>query len=367
MSITPLPSIASLPTYRAGRSAEVVERETGIADASRLASNESPYGPLPSVSETLAKANHTINRYPAVRAEQLISEIASSFDVPREAIIAGPGSAGLLWQLAGAYLGPGRSIVAPAPSFEGYPLVARLSGASLIQVPLRDHAVHVPDMVEAMEDDTAVVVIAEPNNPTGTRTGADAIEALVDATRERSLLVIDEAYVEFTNSHSRSIEMAMTNDHVVVLRTFSKAFGLASLRIGYAIGHPDVVGYIDRVGPPFSVTAHAEAAAIASMRATSELQQRIEAIVTERQRVIGAVRAAGIECLDSDTNFAFLPIGDSAEPLAAELERLGVITRPVAGIGLRVTIGSVEDNDRFLEAIASTQVHHPNQTGASQS
>jgi len=366
MIVAPLPSIASLPIYRAGRSAEVVERETGIANASRLASNESPYGPLPSVRETLAETSDTINRYPAVRAEQLISEIASSFDVPRESVIAGPGSAGLLWQLAGAYLGPGRSIVAPTPSFEGYPLIARLSGASLIQVPLRDHAVHVPDMVEAIEDDTAVVVIAEPNNPTGTGIGADAIEALVDATRERSLLVIDEAYVEFTSNPSRSIEMAIANDHVVVLRTFSKAFGLASLRIGFAIGHPDVVGYIDRVGPPFSVTTHAEAAAIASLRAISELQQRVEAIVSERQRVISAVRAAGIDCLDSDTNFAFLPISDSAEPLAAELERLGVITRPVAGVGLRVTIGSVEDNDRFLGAIAFTQAHHPKQSGASQ-
>lgn len=356
MTVAPVASIASLPVYRSGRSAEVVEREVGIADASRLASNESPYGPLPSVSATLTSTNATINRYPAVRAERLIAQIATSFSIPNGSIIAGPGSAGLLWQLAGAYLGPGRNMVAPAPSFEGYPIIARLSGASLTEVPLRNHTVHVADLIDAINGDTAVVVIAEPNNPTGTITGADALHELADATRERALLVIDEAYVEFMHSDSRSVDLALDNEHVIVLRTFSKAFGLAALRIGYAIGHPDVVGYVDRVGAPFSVTAHGEAAAIASLQAADELRQRIDEIVAERRRVIEAIRATGTPCLDSETNFVFLPVGAAAEAVATQLEHLGVITRPIAGIGLRVTIGTVHDNNRFLAAIADTSL-----------
>ncbi len=356
MTTSPVAAVVAMQAYRAGRSPRIVQQELGVADADRLASNESPYGPLPSVIEALSKATESVNRYPGVRAVDLISEIARQHNIDVENVIAGPGSAGVLWQLATAYLGADRHMVSPTPSFEGYPLIAQLTGTRLTQVSLRDHTVHVSDLLDAIADDTALAVIAEPNNPTGTAVGSDALEDLIAGTRDRCLLVIDEAYVEFQAETSRSIERAMAEDHVVVLRTFSKAFGLAALRVGYAVGNSDVLSYIDRVAAPFSVTAHAEAAAIASLHNSVELAKRVGNTVAERERVADALRRDGWECLDSHTNFVFLPISDSATDIAAALERVGVITRPIAGIGLRVTIGSPQENDRFLAGLTAIAV-----------
>lgn len=349
----PNEAAAGMRVYRAGRTARDVERELGVADAVRLASNESPFGPLPTVAAAINRATESVNRYPGVRASGLVEALAHATGVPRANVIVGPGSAGLLWQLALAYLGPGRHMVAPAPSFEGYRLIAQLTGTHLTQVPLVDHHVSVAGVLDALTDDTAVVVIAEPNNPTGTSVGADGVAQLVEGTRGRCLLVLDEAYLEFRGEPAHAVDWAMSEDHVVVLRTFSKAFGLASLRVGFAIGAADILSYIDRVAPPFSVTAPGEAAAIASLECPDELAARVRTVVSERGRVTEQLRGLGWPCLDSHTNFVFLPVGAEAVGLAVRLEGMGVIARPIRDVGLRVTIGTPADNDRLVHCLAS--------------
>lgn len=353
MKPEPNDTAAGMRVYRAGRTARDVERELGVVDAVRLASNESPFGPLPAVAAAIDRATESVNRYPGVRASGLVDALAHANGVPRANVIVGPGSAGLLWQVGLAYLGPGRNLVAPAPSFEGYRLIAQLTGTRLTQVPLVDYAVSVAGLLDAVADDTAVVVIAEPNNPTGTSVGADGVAQLVDGTRGRCLLVLDEAYLEFRGGSVHAVDWATSEDHVVVLRTFSKAFGLASLRVGYAIGAADTLSYIDRVGPPFSVTAHGEAAAIASLQCTDELDARVRAVLSERGRVTAQLRRHGWRCVDSHTNFVFLPVGAEAGAIAAGLEGMGVIARPIRDVGLRVTIGSPADNDRLVQCLAS--------------
>jgi histidinol-phosphate aminotransferase len=327
-----------------------------VPDAlSRLASNESPYGPLPGVADALQRQLQSVNRYPEVRCATLRATIAGWLGVGVDHVVVGPGSTGLLWQIAAAFLDEDSEMVTPWPSFEGYPLIAQLMGATWRAVPLVDHRVDASDVADAVGDRTKLVVIAEPNNPTGTSIGFDAVNELADATAGRCVLVVDEAYLEFAPSVDARRTVALLDEfpHVVALRTFSKAHGLAGLRVGYAVGAPHVIDPIDRVAPPFSVSSLAQAAAIASIEAVDELGRRVAAVVAERDRVIADVQELVGELPPSATNFVWIPCPDEAESLATALELDGVITRPVAGQGVRVTIGERGDNDRFLRALGA--------------
>ncbi len=352
--LTPRAELAALSDYKAGRSSELVKEQLGLSEAIGLASNEMSEGPLPGVLELLAERLAGIHRYPEVRAATLVQALASKHGIDTGRVAVGPGSAGLLWQFTEAYMTSASTLVAPHPSFEGYPLAAAVAGAKYVPVPLQDHRVDVEALMSAVTTDTGAVVIAEPNNPTGTALGREPIEWLIEQTAGRCFLILDEAYFEFNSHPDRldGIELAAAEPHVVVLRTFSKAYGLAGMRVGYAVGDPEVCSFLNRVAPPFSVNGLAQWAALASLDAADELDDRVGRVVAERDRVAAVLGTLGIHVPDTYANFVFLD-GPEPESMAAQLEERGVVARPMAGQGLRVTIGLEAENDRFLDAITS--------------
>ncbi len=354
MGVTPRAAVVEMPSYRAGRTPADVGRLILPAELVRLASNESPFGPLPEVISTIQSELGQINRYPDARSAGLRRRLADLLRLPVDHITVGPGSVGLLWQLAQVFLEEDTDLVAPWPSFEGYPIVAALMGARFVGVDLDDTGTaDVPGMVDAISDDTRLVVLAEPNNPTGRSIGFELVEQLAAKTAGRCVIVVDEAYVEFDpdSDLTRSIQLVREYSHVVVLRTFSKAHGLAGLRVGYAAAHPSLIDLIDRVSPPFAVSSIAQSAAIASLDALDAMAERVALVRSECDRVVAALTDLGVAVAPSSTNFVWIAC-DDAEERSAILERDGIITRAIPGHGLRVTVGSTEENSGFVEAYA---------------
>lgn len=347
--------MGALPSYRPGRSPADVLAEYGVEDAVKLASNELPWGPVPGVAAAIGRAASTVERYPDHRARALRARLGRELGVGPERVAVGAGAVGLLCQLALAYVGPGDEVVRGEPSFEAYPIFTRLAGGDDVAVAARAHRLDAGAMAAAMGPRTRMVLIANPNNPTGTAMPLDAIEGLAASLPGGALLVVDEAYREFVSDPGAgsALHLAAHRPNVVVLRTFSKAHGLAALRIGYAVADPSVVEALDKVLIPFSVGALAQAAALASLDARREVAQRVTSVVAERERVTAALAAGGWEVPSPQANFVWLPVGQAAGALAAVLEREGLVVRPFPGQGIRVTIGAPHENDRLISALGS--------------
>jgi len=354
----PRPSIAALPGYTPGRSAAAAEAEHGVADAIKLASNEAPFGPLPSVAGAISSGIETVHLYADHRATALRRSLAEHLGLDVEHVTVGAGSAGLLQQILLAYVEPGDEVAMCWPSFEAYPLFAMLVEAEQIRVPLRDETFDLPALARAITPDTKVAFVTNPNNPTGTVVGTDEIEAFLDAVPTSCLVVLDEAYTEFVNDPRVTSSIPFLADHsnLVITRTFSKAHGLAALRVGYAAGHPDVIAMIDRTLVPFAVNELGQRAAVASVAAVDEMAVRVADVVEERGRVTCALRAAGWSVPDPQGNFVWLPVGDAAADIGVQLERRGVVTRAFADVGVRVTITDRAGNDRFIAALTDTGI-----------
>lgn len=352
---TPRSFIASIPRYLPGRSAEAAAAEHGLASAVKLASNESPFGPLPSVVDAIARAAAGANRYPDHAADEVAEVICARLGVGPTEVSVGCGSVGLLQQLFETFVGLGDEVVFPWPSFIAYPQFSVLVGADERRVRLRRQTPDPDAIVGAIDERTRLVVIANANNPTSTALRTSALAAVLEAAPPDCLVVVDEAYHEFATGADVPDALAWRGDHpnLAVLRTFSKAYGLAGLRIGYLVADESVVAATEATLTPFSVNRLAQAAAVASLRpeAEAELQERVDAVVAERARVSQAVRRMGWSVPDSQANFLWLPSAEASSPLAEALEREGVVTRPL-GPGVRVTIGTPEENDRFLDALA---------------
>jgi histidinol-phosphate aminotransferase len=352
----PRPAVESLPAYRPGKGAAQAEAEHGITDAIKLASNENPQAPLDSIVAAVVAAAAGTNRYADHRATELRQRIAGWIGVDVQQVTVGAGSVGLLQQLFLAYIDPGDQVVYPWPSFEVYPVYTRLTGGIAVTTPLTaDHAFDLTRLAEAITPSTRMVVLATPNNPTGTAVSTQHLRELLQHVDESTLVVIDEAYREFVDPLFGDPVHDLLPDHpnVVVTRTFSKAHGLAGLRVGYAIGHPDVVATIDKTLFPFAVNALAQVAALAAIDAEAEIGQRVAGIVSERRRVVQALTTDGWVLPDAQANFVYLPLGDRTDQVHLALERQGVVTRAFGGEGVRVTIGSAEQNDRFLRTLAA--------------
>lgn len=354
MTGRPRPAISALPAYKPGRSAAAAEADHGVADAIKLASNESPYGPLPSVAQAIGDAVEHVNLYPDHRAAGLRADIAEALGVDVEQVTVGAGSAGILQQLLLAYCDPGDAVAMCWPSFEAYPVFAMLVEAEQIRVPLRDEVFDLEALAAAVTTATKIVFVTNPNNPTGTTVGTDEIEALLARVPKSCLVVLDEAYAEFVTDErvTDSTSLLARHDNLIITRTFSKAHGLAGLRVGYAVGHPHVVSIVDRTLVPFAVNELAQRAARASLAATGEMRERVAVVVAERARVAAALRETGWNVPDAQANFVWLPIGDIADDVGVQLERRGVVVRAFPDVGIRVTIGDRADNDRFLAALA---------------
>lgn len=357
MTGRPRPAIAALPGYRPGRSAAAAAAEHGISDAIKMASNELPFGPLPSVAGAITAGVEHIGLYADHGAAELRAAIAETVGLDIDQVTVGAGSAGLLQQILLSYVEPGDRVAMCWPSFEAYPLFAALVEAEEVRVPLTEETFDLPALAAAVDDATKVVFVTNPNNPTGTIVGTDEIRTFLDAVPTTCLVVLDEAYAEFVTDGRVTDSTLLLANHpnLVITRTFSKAHGLAGLRIGYALGHPDVIGMIDRTLVPFAVNELAQRAARASLAAESEMRERVAQVVSERTRVTNELRSSGWGVPDPQGNFVWLPVGADAAALGVDLERRGVVTRAFADVGVRVTIAGSEWNDRFLAALAAAR------------
>ena len=316
----------------------------------KLSSNECPFGPLPSVAKVIADAALGINRYPDNGAELLTAAIAERFGVPAEHVAVGCGSVGVAQQLLEAVGEPGAEVLYAWRSFEAYPILADLAAATSVRVPLRDETHDLPAMADAITSRTRLIFVCNPNNPTGTVVHGRELAAFLDRVPPDCLVVLDEAYREYVRDGSVPDGLNLYRDrpNVAVLRTFSKAYGLAGLRAGFMIAHPPVAQAARKTMLPFTVNSIAQAAAVASLAAEAELLERVEATVKERTRVREALLAAGWAVPPAEANFVWLRLGDATAGFAAACARAGVSVRPFGGEGARVSIGEPEANDLFL-------------------
>jgi histidinol-phosphate aminotransferase len=320
----------------------------------KLSSNESPYEPLPSVQAVLADAAGHINRYPDNGAVELTEAIASRFGVPAEHVAVGCGSVGIAQQLLEAVGEPGAEVIYAWRSFEAYPYLTDLANATAVQVPLAGYGHDLAAMAAAITDRTRLIFVCTPNNPTGTAVRKDDLTAFLDQVPADCLAVIDEAYVQYVRDPDVADGLSLYADrpNVAVLRTFSKAYGLAGLRVGYLIGPESVAQAVRKTMLPFTVNSLAQVAAVASLAAESELLERVELVVKERDRVRHDLLGDGWTVPPTEANFVWLPLGERSAEFSDHCDAAGVSVRPYADDGVRVTIADPEANDAFLAAAA---------------
>jgi histidinol-phosphate aminotransferase len=337
-------AMTSLPTYVPGRK---------IPGAVVLASNESPYGLLPSVAGVLAEHATGVSRYPDAAATGLIEAIAAHHGVDPERVAVGAGSVEVCGELARATVDDGDEVVFGWRAFEAYPIITAVVGGSSVKVPLTaDHVHDVDAMAAAITDRTRLVFLCNPNNPTGTAVGETELRRLVDNVPEHVLVVIDEAYREYVDPALVPDASVLFADrpNVAITRTFSKAYALAGLRVGYCLAAPEVAAAARKCQITFSVSALAQEAAIAALGEGEEVARRAKLTIAERERVRNALLEAGYDVPPSQANFVWLVLGDRSAAFAQACLDANVIVRPFAGEGVRVSIGTDAENDRLLVA-----------------
>ncbi|UTT65747.1 histidinol-phosphate transaminase [Janibacter sp. CX7] len=317
----------------------------------KVSSNENPYPPLPSVVDVITQAAAGVNRYPDMGVTALTDALAAHLDVPREQIATGTGSVGVLAQIIQSTCDPGDEVVYAWRSFEAYPIVVAIAGAVSVQVPLTADQRHDLDaMAAAITDRTRVVLVCTPNNPTGPSVTHAELEAFIAKVPRDVLVVVDEAYLEFVEGEGEVDGLSLRREHgnVMLLRTFSKAYGLAGLRVGYAVAPEPVAEALRKTATPFGVNLLAQAAAVASLEAKDELDVRVKEIVAERERVLAALAEAGWQMTPSQANFVWFPLGERTADFVAACTEAGLSVRPYGTDGVRVTIGEPEANDRLI-------------------
>jgi len=321
----------------------------------KLSSNESPFGPLPSVVEAIAAAAGQVHRYPDNGAVVLTEAIADHFAVPAAHIAVGCGSVGVTQQLLAAAGEPGAEIIYAWRSFEAYPALVDLAGADSVRVPLRDQAHDLAAMAGAITGLTRMIFVCNPNNPTGTVVRKAELEQFLDRVPADCLVILDEAYREYVRDSDVPDGISLYRDrpNVAVLRTFSKAYGLAGLRVGFMVAHEQVAAAARMTMLPFTVNAIAQAAAIASLAAEDELLERVDAVVKERDRVRAELLGQGWTVPPTEANFVWLQLGADTADFAAACARQGISVRPFGAEGARISIGDHEANDELL-AVAKT-------------
>ncbi|RAX16566.1 histidinol-phosphate transaminase [Pseudarthrobacter sp. AG30] len=354
-------AVAQLPAYVAGKGAQ-----TDLTAA--LAANESHFAPLPSVVEAISAEAGRIHRYPGMGAPEAREAIARHFGVAAEEVAAGPGSSGVLQQMISAVCGHGDEVVFAWRSFEAYPILVAVAGAVSVPVPLLANEQHdLPAMAAAITDRTRLVILCSPNNPTGVSISAGQLEEFLQSVPPRVLVVLDEAYIEFQRGPGvDALDFYRRYPNLCILRTFSKAYGLAGLRIGYAIARPQIAEGLRRTAVPFGVNRMAQAAAVASLAAGDEILRRTEAVAAERSRVIDALRGHGWDVPDSQANFYWLRASDELrEQVLAALGEADILARGYAKDGVRITLADPDTNDRVLAVLANRGRFLP-QAGAAQ-
>ncbi|QDG64439.1 histidinol-phosphate transaminase [Pseudarthrobacter sp. NIBRBAC000502771] len=350
------PPVTTLPTLRAavtGLPAYVPGRRSLGADIAALASNESHYHPLPAAMVAVTEAAGRMNRYPDMAAVELRERLARHLGVTAEEVAVGPGSVGVLQQIITGLCDAGDEVVFAWRSFEAYPILVELAGARAVRVPLDDAEGHdLEAMAAAVTDRTKVILLCTPNNPTGVPISHERLEAFLQSVPSSVLVVIDEAYVEYADTGPDSLVLYRRYPNVCILRTFSKAYGLAGLRVGYAIATAAIAEGLRRTALPFAVSALAQKAAVASLDAGEEMAARVSAVKLERARMAAELAAQGWKLQPSQGNFLWIRADDQLlASLVDAFNAAGILVRAYAGDGLRITVADPASNDRVLRLL----------------
>ncbi|HSG74619.1 MAG TPA: histidinol-phosphate transaminase [Burkholderiales bacterium] len=354
--------VRSIAPYQPGKPISELARELGLKEETivKLASNENPRGIGPRTRAAIERALGEVARYPDGNGHALKTALAARYGVDMAQIVLGNGSNDVLELVALAFLGPGRAAVYSQHAFAVYPLATQARGARGIVVPARDYAHDLEAMARAVDDDTCVLWVANPNNPTGTYATGDALEALVRRVPERVIVVIDEAYNEYLPADLRvdTVKWLKRHSNLVITRTFSKAYGLAGLRVGYALAHPSVADVMNRVRQPFNVNSIALVAAAAALEDMEFVAKSFAGNLQGMRQLRDGAQQLGLAFIPSYANFLTVRVG-KAQDIYKRLLRRGVIVRPVGGgyelpEHLRVTVGTEEENERFLSALAAS-------------
>jgi histidinol-phosphate aminotransferase len=352
------PALAGLVPYEPGKPVEEVQRELGLDRVVKLASNEGQFGPFPAAAEALERGLPELNRYPDGGAYRLVSALAEKHGVEAANVAVAGGADAVVNYLSMALLDPGDEVVCGWPSFPSYVLDAAKMGATAVRVPLAGHRYDVERILASVTERTKIAYLCNPNNPTGTMIPRVAVDAFLAAVPDHVLVVLDEAYHEYVEEpdYPDGIEEHFkAGRRVLVLRTFSKIYGLAGLRVGYGIGPAEIVDAIKKVRNAFDVTQPAQDAAVASLGDPEELALRRRLNAEARARLLEACEELGLEvATPAVANFVYAEVGDDARPVFDALLREGVIVRPLAGFGapgaIRVTVGTLEETDLFAQA-----------------
>jgi len=347
------PDIASLVPYVPGKPIEELERELGITRAIKLASNENPLGPSPKALAVLSEAARTLNRYPDGGAHRLRGALADRFKLTPDHVILGNGSDEIIGLLARAFLAPGDEAVMADQTFVIYKMEVTATHGVPIVVPLKEWRHDLPAMADAVTPRTRLLFVCNPNNPTGTMVSASEVDTMMARLPEQVIVVFDEAYYEY--AHSRdfpdTLRLVKQNRNAIVLRTFSKVYGLAGLRIGYGMTTPEITGYLNRVRPPFNANSLAQRAALAALEDEEHVARSRAMNQAEMATVLAGLTALGLRPVPSEANFLYVDVGQDGRKVFEALLREGVIVRHIEGRMLRITIGLPEENGRFLQAL----------------
>ncbi len=360
--------IQGLPAYVPGRPVEEVEQELKI-HAVKLASNENPLGPSPKAMAAARQALGEANWYPDGGSKRLREVLAGRFGVRPEEVFVGLGSSEIIDLASRVLLRPGLTGITSEGTFALYPIAIRASGGKLVQTPMRNYTFDLDAMAAAVTPETRIVYIANPNNPTGTAFGAAEFDSFMKKVPGDVLVVLDEAYTEYAERRDlpKAMEIFKKYNNLLTLRTFSKVYGLAGLRIGYGIGHPTLVAEMNKLRTPFNVTSVGQAAALAALDDAEHVQRSVKMNRAERTRLLEELRKSGLKPVPSETNFLFVPVGGmDAKALCDELLKEGVIVRPMAWMGfpdaVRISVGNPEENSELLAAVAKVMARRRPET-----
>jgi histidinol-phosphate aminotransferase len=358
--------IQGLPAYVPGKPVEEVEQDLKI-HAVKLASNENPLGPSPKAMEAARRALGEANWYPDGGSKRLRQVLADRFHVRPEEVFVGLGSSEIIDLASRVLLRPGLEGITSEGSFTLFAIAIRASGGSLIQTPMKNFTFDLDAMAAAVDPQTRIIYIANPNNPTGTAFGGAEFAAFLKKVPGDVLVVLDEAYREYAarTDLPDALELFRQYNNILTLRTFSKVYGLAGLRIGYGIGHPTLVAEMNKLRTPFNVTNVGQSAALAALDDAEHVRRSVEINREERQRLYDGLRGLGLLPVPSETNFLFIPIGSHAKSLCDELLLEGVIVRPLGWMGfpeaIRISVGSPAENTKLLAAMTYTLERRKNQ------
>lgn len=353
MALKVHPDIASLVPYVPGKPIEELQRELGLPRAIKLASNENPMGPSPKALAVLAETASTLHRYPDGGAFRLRGALAERWKVTPDHVILGNGSDELLGLLARTFLSPGDEAVMAEHTFVIYKMEVKAAHGMMVEVPQKKWHHDLPAMAAAITDKTRLLFICNPNNPTGTMSTKAEVAALMARLPDHVVVVFDEAYYEYVRhpEFPESIDYVKAGRQAIVLRTFSKIYGLAGLRIGYGITTPEITNYLNRIRPPFNANSMAQRAALAALEDEAHVTTSRNLNHAEMDKVRTGLQRLGFEALPSETNFLYFDVGRDGREVFNALLREGIIVRHIEGRMLRVTIGLPEENQLFLSAL----------------